>query len=89
MWDWDDGKRRANLAKHGVDFAAIDGFDWASADVEPDLRHPYGEERFAAVGYIGVRLHRVIFTRRNGRIRLISLRKANRREQRKWASRNV
>lgn len=89
MWDWDEAKRRSNLAKHGIDFAALEGFDWTTAQIEPDLRRDYGEERFIAVGHIKDRLHKLIFTRRNGRVRLISFRKANRREQRKWASRNI
>lgn len=89
MWDWDEAKRQANLIKHGLDFAALDRFDWSTAQVEPDLRRDYGEERLIAVGFLDGRLHKLIFVRRNGNIRLISLRKANRREQRKWASRNI
>ncbi|MEY4698231.1 MAG: hypothetical protein RIT14_2659 [Pseudomonadota bacterium] len=89
MWDWDEAKRQANRAKHGIDFATLDGFDWATAQIELDLRRDYGEERVNAVGIISGRLHKLTFTPRNRRIRIISLRKANRREQRKWASRNI
>ena len=84
MWDWDEAKRQANLAKHGVDFAMADGFDWSSATNEPDLRRDYGEERFKAVGFIGERLHVAIYTPRGGVRRLISLRKANGREIDQW-----
>jgi uncharacterized DUF497 family protein len=89
MWDWDEAKRQHNLHKHGIDFAALAQFDWTTAQIEPDNRRDYGEDRFIAVGYIKDRLHKLIFTRRNGRVRVISFRKANRREQRKWASRNI
>lgn len=89
MWDWDEAKRQANLAKHGVDFDAIDGFDWATAQVEPDLRRDYGEDRWFALGSIGGVVHYLAFTKRAGLVRLISLRKANKREKRKWASRNL
>lgn len=89
MWDWDETKRQTNLRKHGIDFAALEQFDWTTAQIEPDNRRDYGEDRFIAVGYIKDRLHKLIFTRRNGRVRVISFRKANRREQRKWASRNI
>jgi uncharacterized protein len=89
MWDWDEAKRQTNLRKHGIDFAALAQFDWTTAQIEPDNRRDYGEDRFIAVGSIKDRLHKLIFTRRNGRVRVISFRKANRREQRKWASRNI
>ncbi len=85
MIEWDEAKRQANLAKHGVDFAAIEGFDWASAQTQPDHRHDYGEPRWIAYGLIGDRVHVVIFTLRGQRRRLISLRKANRREVLTWA----
>ncbi|WRH64296.1 MAG: BrnT family toxin [Fuscovulum sp.] len=89
MWDWDEAKRQTNRDKHGIDFAALAQFDWTTAQIEPDNRRDYGEDRFIAVGYIKDRLHKLIFTKRNGRVRVISFRKANRREQRKWASRNI
>lgn len=89
MWDWDEAKRQTNRDKHGIDFAALAQFDWTTAQIKPDNRRDYGEDRFIAVGYIKDRLHKLIFTRRNGRVRVISFRKANRREQRKWASRNI
>lgn len=89
MWDRDEAKRQANQTKHGLDFAALDGFDWQTAQVEPDLRRDYSEESWIALGKIGDVIHHLAFTRRNGRVRIISLRKANQREKRKWASRSI
>lgn len=89
MWDWDEAKRQANLTKHGLDFAEVDDFDWSTAQVKPDLRRDYGEDRWKALGKIGDTIHHLAFTRRNGRVRIISLRKANQREKRKWASRSI
>ena len=45
----------------------------------------YSETRYRAVGYIGDRLHHIVFTIRKDNIRLISLRKANTREVKKYA----
>lgn len=45
-----------------------------------DNRALYGEERWIAMGLIGIRVHIMIYTRRAGNIRIISLRKANSRE---------
>lgn len=85
MFEWDDAKRRANRALRGIDFAEAERFDWSAARVLPDERRDYGEPRWQAYGAIGARLHVLVFTIRAGRIRVISLRKANAREQAKWA----
>ena len=85
MYEWDEAKRRANRAKHRLDFTAIEVFDWATASTKPDNR--YGEPRFVATGYIGSRLHIVVYTERGDRMRIISLRKANPREVRDYVQR--
>jgi uncharacterized protein len=83
-FEWDEAKRRANLAKPGVDFANADAFDWDSAVVYPDLRHDYGEERFIAFAEFHHRVHVVIYAKRDKRTRLIGFRKANAREVRRY-----
>ena len=78
-FEWDEAKRAANLDKHGVDFADAAGLDWAGART---LSHLRGDElRFRSFAYLGTRLHVIIWTPRNGRKRIISFRKANRRER--------
>ncbi len=79
-YEWDEDKRAANLAKHGVDFSRAELFDWQTALEAPDTRNDYGEERWIDLGLIGNRLHVLIYTRRRGAIRIISLRRANQRE---------
>ena len=86
MWTWDEAKRQTNLAKHGVDFSAAEGFDWATATERPDTRQDYGEIRVRALGRIGDRVHVLIYVRRDEAMRLISLRKANDREYLEWIS---
>lgn len=80
MLTWSESKRAVNLAKHGVDLATAWDFDFASAIVVIDDRADYGEVREVAIGYVGARLHVLVFTRRGCDIHVISLRKANRRE---------
>ncbi len=87
MWYWDEEKRQATLVQRGIDFSTVMGLDLAEAVTRPDLRRDYGEPRFRALGLIGGRLHAVVFTPRDGRLRLISMRKANRREERIWENR--
>jgi len=86
MYEWDEAQRRTNLAKHGVDFAEIVRFHWGSATIKVDPRRDYGEERLSATGLIHGRLYVCVFTLRRERIRVISLRKANRRDITKWHS---
>jgi hypothetical protein len=76
----DERKRSSNLRKHGVDFAIVQNFDFETALVLRDDRKNYGEQRYRAYGAINGRLHALVFTRREGRIRVISLRKSNARE---------
>lgn len=79
-YEWDEAKRRSNLLKHRIDFAQVADFEWASAVIEEDRRRNYGEARLRATGLIGERLYLLVFTDRDGRARIISLRKANNKE---------
>jgi len=80
-YEWDETKRDANFAKHGVDFMDAENFDWSSAIETIDDRLNYFEERWIVLGLIDNRLHVLIYTIRGENIRLISLRRANRRER--------
>ena len=65
------------------DFTAIEDFEWETAAIEPSDRD--GETRWAATGYIGDRLHWVVYTERDSIRRIISLRRANPKERRDYA----
>ena len=80
-YDWDDEKNKANIAKHGIDFNLAEKFDWLSAIEIQDNRKDYGEERWIALGLIENRLYVLIYVHRQSCIRIISLRKANKRER--------
>ena len=84
MYEWDDDKNKANKARHRAAFEEAEQFDWEGALVAPDDRQDYGESRFVAVGYIGHRLHVLAFTERGDKVRVISLRKANKREVKRY-----
>ena len=79
-FEWDEAKRAANLAKHGADFADIVNFQWETARIRPDIRENHGELREVALGFLGSRLHAVVFTEREDVVRVISLRKATKKE---------
>ena len=84
LFDWDPGKRLSNLAKHGVDFASVELFEWEVALVQASLRS--GEPRLEAYGPIARRLHVLVFSIETRSIRVISLRRANKREYARWTS---
>ena len=81
-FEWDEAKRSANLAKHGIDFVDVPEMFGGPMLVVPDARKDYGEARQIGFGFINRRLVTVVFTRRNPEtIRIISARKANDREK--------
>lgn len=82
---FDTNKDAANLEKHGISLAAVAMFEWDNALVWPDERHNYGEVRMSAIGYIGDRLYYVAYVDRDEARRIISLRKANLREVKRYA----
>ena len=84
FWEFDPAKASSNYEKHGVRFDEIEWADWERAVVRTDNRRDYGEERRVAFVPIGDRLHVGVFVPREGGNRLVSLRKANRREVRLW-----
>ena len=86
---FDPAKDAANLAKHGVSLTEAAGFEWGTAVVWPDTRRDYGEARMVALGYIGLRIMALVFVDRlpekPTERRIISLRKANSREVKRYA----
>lgn len=79
--DFDPVKDRKNREKHGIGFDRVEDFDFDTAVFDVDPR-PYAEVRYRAIGWIGDRVYVLVYTIRSGRIRVISLRKANKREVR-------
>jgi uncharacterized DUF497 family protein len=79
-YEWDEAKRAANLAKHRLDFDAIRRFNWDGAVMLDDYRHDYGERRLRAYGTLDGRYCVVVFTVRDEKVRVISLRRIYPRE---------
>lgn len=77
---YDAGKSQRNLVARGLPFSCVARLVWSTALVREDTRRDYGEKRFFVLGLIDERLHAMVFTPRDGRVHVISLRKANSRE---------
>jgi uncharacterized DUF497 family protein len=82
--EFDPAKDRINLEKHGIALAAAADIDLDSAIIIQDRRFDYGEARFLAYVRIDGRLHVLWFTMRGTIVRAIGLRRANRRERKKY-----
>lgn len=80
--EFDLAKNERNIRERGISFELAAEFDWTTAYVIPQERD--GESRLLAFGFIGDRLHAMAFTKRGPVLRIISLRRANRRERNRY-----
>ena len=84
--EWDETKRQQALDERGLDFADVARFIPESIVTVRDTRFDYGEERFSSTGYLDDVLCRFCWTPRNGKIRIISMRKVNERERKIYSA---
>lgn len=84
-FEWDESKNNTNIRKHELDF--FDAWEMFEAPVlvVHDTRREYGEHRFIGIGILRNLATAVVFTeRKDDIIRIISLRRANRHERKKF-----
>ncbi len=78
---WNEAKRRSNLVKHRLDFADAPAVFAGIAFTFEDDRFDYGEERFITLGMLKDVVVVIAHTERNETVRIISMRKATKHEQ--------
>ncbi len=78
---WDENKRLQTLAQRGLDFADMPRFDWDNTLTLEDTYSDRGELRFVSIGYLFDALVVCVWCYRNEKTRIISLRKATRKER--------
>jgi uncharacterized DUF497 family protein len=83
-FSFDPAKNDRNERERGISFDAAEEFDFVTALVAEDDRRNYGEVGEVAFGFIGERIHVLVFTMRGEACHVISLRKANEREVRTY-----
>jgi uncharacterized protein len=81
QFEWDENKRRANLAKHGIDFADLAPLFSGLTISVLDSRYGYGESRFITMGILNGIAMTVAHTETDEVVRIISARKATRYEE--------
>jgi uncharacterized protein len=84
-FEWDKAKARLNLQKHALSFeVAREVFEDLFAHEWADEREDYGEERFNITGLVRRRLIAATYTISETEMRIISARKAEPRERRRY-----
>ncbi|WP_245593829.1 BrnT family toxin [Comamonas badia] len=81
---YDAAKSERNVAMRGIAFDAAAQFDFQGAVYVADNRRDYGEVRWRALGPLAGRVHALVFTETARGVRVISLRKANAREVKRY-----
>ncbi len=84
-FDWDEAKNSENIRKHEIDFADVPAIFDGEMLIELDDRFDYGEDRWFGIGFLGSGIAVVVWTeRQKNTIRIISARRANRYEQKRF-----
>lgn len=81
---YDPVKNARNIRERGLSFDSAADFVFDTAMYAVDERQEYGETRFIAIGMLADRLHVLCFTEEPDGIRVISFRKANAREVKRY-----
>ena len=91
-FEWDENKRIKTLRERGIDFIdVIDIWDDSNRQERLDDRHDYNEDRIQTIGKLKFEILFVVYTERDYEdgeevVRIISARKANRREVEQYYS---
>ena len=82
--EFDPAKNIRNITERGLSFERVAEFDFETAVFLADDRRDYGETRIRAFGFLGDRLHVLVFKPIPGGIRIIGFRRANSREVKRY-----
>ncbi|MEW5913211.1 MAG: BrnT family toxin [Thermodesulfobacteriota bacterium] len=84
-FEWDPQKRKENLRKHKIDFIDAEQMFEGPMLEALDRREEYGEDRYVGTGWIGQRVAVIAFSQPEPDvIRVISLRKATKKERERF-----
>jgi uncharacterized DUF497 family protein len=81
---FDPAKDARNVATRGLSFELVAELEWATAVTAEDTRKDYGERRLQVLAKLGNRVHVAVITQRGEKVHVISFRKANAKEVRRY-----
>jgi uncharacterized DUF497 family protein len=82
---WSPRKDAINRRKHGISLQRTEDFDLPAALIFPETSQDYGEVRYQAIGFLDAKLYVLTFAEAADSVRAISLRKAEKSEERIYA----
>jgi uncharacterized DUF497 family protein len=86
---FDLAKNAKNIAERGLSFERVAELGWDTAVIGEDTRHDYGEPRLLVMARLDGRLYAAVVTPRGEDLHVISFRKANRREVRRYGKKDT
>ena len=78
------GKNARNIDERDLPFELVAQLDWETAIATEDTRKDYGERRLRVLAFLGERLHAAVITMRGDAVHVISFRKANEKEVKRY-----
>lgn len=81
---FDPAKSARNIHERGLPFELVAQLDWETAMAAEDTCKDFGERRLRVLGFLGDRLHAAVITMRGDDVHVISFRRANVREMRRY-----
>ncbi len=81
---FDPAKNARNIDERDLPFELVAQLDWETAVAVEDTRKDYGERRLRVLAFLGERLHAAVITMRGDAMHVISFRKANEKEVRRY-----
>ena len=87
MYEWDEEKNQINILKHGLSFEDAEIVFTGPCITFEDRRYDYGEYRYITLGILEGRVVIIAHTERGEKTRIISMRKANKHEQKIYQER--
>ena len=82
--EWDNNKAASNLIKHKINFEDAKNIFLDPNRLEREDKRDYNETRIQVIGIVNQVVLLVVYTKRNGRYRIISARRANKNERRQY-----
>ncbi|UXE59579.1 MAG: BrnT family toxin [Woronichinia naegeliana WA131] len=82
--EWDNNKAASNLIKHKIDFEDAKNIFLDPNRLEREDKRDYNETRIQVIGIVNQVVLFIVYTKRNGKNRIISARRANKNERRQY-----
>ncbi len=81
---YDPAKNARNITDRGLSFERVNDLEWRTSVVRQDIRRDWGEMRLLVMAKLDGKLHVAVVTPRGDDLRVISFRRAHRKEEKEY-----